>query len=220
MARTGYREQDLNDNEVKSVKADFSMHFRPWANTFEIILQHKIGLGNTIYQGANRYALKNFFMNQSKIEVKGKNFFVRGYMTAENAGDSYDMRFAAWNVNRAWKSDQTWFGQYAGAFVQATLAGQSPEVAHSIGRATADTDRFLPGSAEFNDALKTISNNPDLTEGAKFKDQSKLYHSDVNYNFKDIIKFAEFQLGGSYRQYEMNSDGTIFTDYDGPIRYD
>ena len=220
VARTGYREQDMNDNEVKSVKADFSLHFRPWANTFEIILQHKIGLGNTIYQGANRYALKNFFMNQTKIEVKGKNFFVRGYMTAENAGDSYDMRFAAWNVNRAWKSDQTWFGQYAGAFVQATLAGQTPEVAHSIGRQTADAGRFLPGSAEFNDALKTISNNPDLTEGAKFKDQSKIYHSDVNYNFRDLVKFAEFQLGGSYRQYELNSDGTIFTDFDGPIRYD
>ena len=220
VARTGYREQDLNDNTVKSVKADFSLHFKPWANDTEIVFQHKIGLGNTIYQGANRYSLKNFFMNQTRLEVKGKNFFVRGYMTAEDAGDSYDMRFAAWNVNRAWKDDRTWFGQYAGAFVQSTLAGATPEQAHAAGRATADTGRFLPGSTQFNNALATISADPSLTTGSKFQDQSKIYHSDVNYNFRDIIKFAEFQLGGSYRQYELNSNGTIFTDFDGPIRYD
>jgi outer membrane receptor protein involved in Fe transport len=220
VARTGYREQDLNDNTVKSVKADFSLHFKPWANDTEIVFQHKIGLGNTIYQGANRYSLKNFFMNQTRLEVKGKNFFVRGYMTAEDAGDSYDMRFAAWNVNRAWKDDRTWFGQYAGAFVQSTLAGATPEQAHAAGRATADIGRFLPGSTQFNNALATISADPSLTTGSRFQDQSKIYHSDVNYNFRDIIKFAEFQLGGSYRQYELNSNGTIFTDFDGPIRYD
>ena len=118
VSRTGYREQDLSDNTIKSIKADFSAHIKPFANDFEIILQHKVGTGNTIYQGANRYFLKNFIMNQSKVEVKGKNFFARAYMTTENAGDSYDMRFAAWNVNRAWKADNIWFGQYAAAFAQ------------------------------------------------------------------------------------------------------
>lgn len=220
VARTGYREQDLNDNTVKSVKADFSLHFKPWADDNEIIFQHKVGLGNTIYQGANRYSLKNFFMNQTRLEFKGKNYFARFYLTAEDAGDSYDMRFAAWNVNRAWKDDRTWFGQYAGAFVQSTLAGATPEQAHAAGRATADIGRFLPGSTQFNNALATISADPSLTTGSRFQDQSKIYHSDVNYNFRDIIKFAEFQLGGSYRQYELNSNGTIFTDFDGPIRYD
>ncbi|WP_293875290.1 TonB-dependent receptor [Flavobacterium sp.] len=220
VARTGYDERDLNDNTVKSVKADFSLHFKPWADDNEIIFQHKVGLGNTIYQGANRYSLKNFFMNQTKLEFKGKNYFVRGYMTNENAGDSYDMRFAAWNVNRAWKDDKTWFGQYAGAFIQSTLAGATPEQAHAAGRATADTGRFLPGSPEFASALASVIADPNLVTGSKFKDKSKLYHADVNYNFKDLIKIAEIQLGGSYRRYVMNSDGTIFTDYDGPIKYD
>ena len=220
VARTGYKEQDLNDNGIKSVKADFSLHFKPWADDNEIIFQHKIGLGNTIYQGANRYALKNFFMNQTRLEFKGKNYFVRGYMTDENAGDSYDMRFAAWNVNRAWKDDKTWFGQYAGAYIQSTLGGATPEQAHAIARSTADTGRFLPGSPEFINALATVTADPNLVTGSKFQDKSKLYHADVNYNFRDIIKIAEIQLGGSYRQYVMNSSGTIFTDYDGSIRYD
>ena len=74
-----------------------------------------------------------------------------------NAGDSYDMRFAAWNVNRAWKSDATWFGQYAGAYIQSTLGGATPEQAHAIARSTADTGRFLPGSPEFTNALATVT---------------------------------------------------------------
>ena len=47
-------------------------------------------------------------MQQHKLEFKGKNFFVRGYNTTEDGGKSYDMTFAALNINRAWKSDAQW----------------------------------------------------------------------------------------------------------------
>jgi outer membrane receptor protein involved in Fe transport len=42
----------------------------------------------------------------------------------------------------------------------------------------------------------------------------------MNYNFKDLINFAEIQVGGSFRRYIMNSEGTIFTDFDGPLSFD
>lgn len=220
VSRTGYREQDMSDNKIKNVKADFSLHFKPWsAKNVEFILQSKIGTGNTIYQGANRYYLKNFYMNQNKLEIKGDNFFWRVYMTDEDAGDSYDMRFAALAVNNKWRDNSTWFGTYAGAYIQSTLAGQSTANSHMLARMAADAGRFLPGSADFNRALATVTDDPNMKTGAKFIDHSKLYHSDLNYNFKNQIKFAEIQLGGSYRIYEMNSEGTIFTDFDGPLKY-
>jgi outer membrane receptor for ferrienterochelin and colicin len=248
VSRTGYKEQDLNSNKIESVKADFSLHFKPWATTtggasdIEFILQHKLGFGNTIYQGANRYALKDFYMDQTKFEVKGKNFFARAYMTTEDAGNSYDMRFAAWNVNRLAKSDTNWFTDYAKAFqLSSALLGLNASQASSYARNFADTNvspafplapnvdplnpsapngpRFAAGSAQFNNALQSVIADPDLTKGAKFIDESKLYHGDVNYNLKDIIKFAEIQVGGSARQYVMNSKGTIFTDYDGTLKY-
>jgi len=240
VSRTGYREQDLTDNKIESVKADFSLHFKPWANDFEIILQHKLGFGNTIYQGANRYSLKDFYMDQTKIEVKGKNFFVRGYMTTEDAGNSYDMRFAGWNVNRLAKSDVGWFTDYATAFqLSSAVMGSNTTDASAIARNYADNNilptqiqglpqfangpsgsaRFVPGTPEYENALAAVISNPDLTSGAKFQDESKIYHADANYNFKDLIGFAEFQAGGSIRQYELNSKGTIFTDFDGPITY-
>jgi len=242
VSRTGYFEQDINDNSIESVKADFSLHFKPMKDDFEIILQHKLGMGNTIYQGANRYRLENFIMQQTKFEVKNRNFFVRGYMTTEDAGDSYDMRFAAWNVNRSWKSDQEWFTNYATAYQLAGATGLATTAQQqaAIGRQYADYNvlpaglsglpqfatpptgsaRFMPGSGQFANALATVIQNPDLTQGAKFIDHSKLYHADANYNFKELTDVVEVQVGGSFRTYELNSEGTIFTDYDGAIKYD
>lgn len=242
VSRTGYREQDLTDNKVKSMKADFSAHIKPFADDTEIILQYKIGTGSTIYQGANRYALKDFLMQQGKFEIKGKNFFGRVYFTSEDAGNSYDMRFAGWNVNRLAKSDKNWFTDYGTAFqLSSAVLGFNANDAANYARNFADYNvapglgltpnidplnpsaprsaRFEPGSAQFNNALTTVTSNPDLTQGAKFIDHSKLYHSDINYNFRDLIKFAEIQVGGSWRKYIMDSEGTIFTDYDGPIDY-
>ena len=220
VSRTGYNEVDLTNNKAANTKIDFSFHLRPLGDErLEVIWQSKFGFGNAVYQGANRYYLNNFYMSQHKLEIKGKNFFVRGYTTTEDGGKSYDMQFTGLNVNRAWKSDNTWFGQYAGAYVQSTLAGQTPENSHIIARGVADTGRFIPGTPEFQNAFNQVIANPDVLSGSKLVDNSKIYHSDVNYNFKDIIKVAEIQVGGSYREYQLNSHGRIYTDAKGPIYY-
>jgi iron complex outermembrane receptor protein len=220
VSRTGYHERDLTDYNAESVKFDAALHYRPWGNDFEIIYLGKIGVGSTIYQGANRYAIKDFFLQQHKLEVKNDNFFVRGYITDESAGNSYDTRFTAININRMWKPDSQWFGEYAGAFIQGTLMGMSPDQAHALGRQTADTGRYEPGSDAFNSAFNTVTNDPDLATGSQFKDASQLRHVDANYNFAHLTSdIAEIQVGGSFREYKLNSFGTIFTDFDGPITY-
>ncbi len=223
VSRTGYNEVDLTDNKVRNAKVDFSLHLRPFGNeNLEVVWQSKFGFGNSVYQGANRYYLNGFSMQQHKLEFMGKNFFVRGYYTTEDGGQSYDMLFTGLNINRSWKPDATWFGQYAGAFVQSTLAGATPTQAHAAARTVADTGRFLPGSPEFQNAFNQVTSNPDVLSGSKLVDNSKIYHSDGNYNFKDLIKFAEIQVGGSYRRYDLNSFGRIYTDTPqfGGIKYD
>ncbi|PQJ76745.1 TonB-dependent receptor [Polaribacter glomeratus] len=219
VSRTGYKEVDLIDYSAKSVKFSGAVHYRPFGDDrLEVIVNSKFGTGNTIYQGGQRYSIKNFYLAQHKLEFKGKNFFVRGYTTNENAGDSYNTLFAALNINRAWKSDAQWFQQYAGAYL-----GSVPGVeasSHAAARTFADTGRFMPGTPEFEEAYQSVIANPDLKTGAKFRDETKLYHGDVNYNFQDVTDWAEVQVGGSYRRYELNSFGNIFTDSDGPIIYD
>lgn len=219
VSRTGYEERDLTNYNAESIKADWGLYYRPWGDDFEIQYVGKVGSGNTIYQGANRYNIKNFFLQQHKLELRNDNFFIRGYVTEDKAGDSYDMVFTGININRAWKDDSTWFGEYVGGFLQATLAGATEQQAHQVGRQTADNGRVLPGTEQFKNLFNQVTSDPDLNTGSKFQDNSKIYHSDVNYNFGHLWDWAEIQLGGSYRQYALNSFGTIYTDTDGPINY-
>lgn len=221
VSRTGYEEMHLMNYNAESMKFSAMLNYRPFGDDrLEFIWNSKIGRGNTIYQGLNRYSIQDFFLAQHKLEVVGKNFFVRGYLTAEDAGDSFDTRFAAININRQWKDDSTWFGQYVGAFVQGTLGGLLPGQAHAIARQTADTGRLVPGTPGFQSAFDKVTSDPNLLTGSRFVDRTRLYHVDANYNLRDEIDWAEFQVGGSYRMYSLNSQGTIFTDYDGAINYD
>jgi outer membrane receptor protein involved in Fe transport len=221
VSRTGYNEVDLTDNRVKNAKIDFSLHLRPFANeNLEIIWQSKFGFGNTVYQGANRYYLNGFQMQQHKLEFTGKNFFVRGYFTTEDGGNSYDMLFTGININRAWKPDSTWFGQYAQTYVVSTLGGATPTQAHAAARNVADTGMLVPGTPAFQSAFNAVTSNPDVLSGSKLVDNSKIYHSDANYNFRDLVKVAEIQVGGSYRRYDLDSKGRIYTDKNSSIKYD
>lgn len=224
VSRTGYNERDLTNYNAESVKADWGVYYRPIKDSdFEIAYVGKVGSGNTIYQGANRYNINNFFLQQHKLEIRDKNFFVRGYVTEDKAGDSYDMVFTGININRLWKSDADWFGDYIATYAGIELSGNplglSEQQKHDAARAAADTGRYLPGTPQFKNAFNKVTRDPDLSTGSKFQDNSKIYHADANYNFSDIIKFAEIQVGGSYRKYKLNSFGTIYTDNDGPIDY-
>ena len=219
VSRTGYEERDLTDYNAESVKADWGLYYRPWANDFEIAYVGKVGTGSTIYQGSNRYHIDGFFQEQHKLEIRNNNFFLRGYMVADKAGDSYDMTVTGIQINRAWKSDQQWFQEYIGTFASATLGGATQDQAHAAARAQAESGRFEPGSPQFNAALQKSINDPELTTGSKFQDESKYYHVDGNYNFSHLWDVVEVQVGGSFREYNLNSSGTIYTDYDGTIPY-
>ena len=219
VSRTGYNERELTNYNAESLKADWGIYYRPWGDDFEIQYVGKMGTGSTIYQGTNRYNIDNFKQNQHKIEVKNDNFFLRGYVVSDDAGDSYDMVFTGVNINRAWKDDSQWFGEYVGNYVAATLGGATNEAAHAAGRAAAESGRFEPGSAGFKQAFKESVNDPDLSTGSKFQDASKYYHVDGNYNFSHLTDFADIQVGTSYRRYSLNSSGTIYTDFDGAIDY-
>ncbi|OSY88901.1 membrane protein [Tenacibaculum holothuriorum] len=226
VSRTGYREKDLVDYRANGLKFDASLHFRPFGNEdLEIVWNSRYNRGdNNIYQGTNRYTLKDFLLQQHKLEFIGKNFFVRGYYSENDAGNSFDTRFAAINLNESWKSNNRWFAEYIGAYARA-FTGNIPNVpannaqaAHLAGRTAADTGRLVPGTAQYQAALNTVSS--DVAGGVKLLDRSAFYHADANYNFRDVIEWAEIQVGGSYRLFNLNSQGSIYTDANSRISFD
>lgn len=221
LRRTGWREQDLIDNyDAKSIKGDVALHYRI-TDKLEALYNYRFGGGSSVYQGSQKYALRDFTQEFHKLEFRSSNFFVRGYVTATNAGDSYNMAALGGLVNeRISPTASQWAPTYGQTYVLA-MQGYVPGVpagnsyaAHQAARAQADAGRPAVGSAEFNDLVEAVRNDYFQRDpaGAKFIDNSRLFHGEFNYNFADKISFAEIQLGGNARRYSLFSDGTIFNE--------
>lgn len=220
VSRTGYNESDLVDYNSYNLKLSGALHYKITPKT-EASLTANWGTGTTVYTGADRYSLKNLRMGQYKVEVKGQNWFARVYTIQENSGDSYTANTAAIAINRAWKSDQSWFQTYTGIYAAAALGVSGtvvpPAAAHQAARNAADQGRFLPGTAAFQHALDSVTNVSISKGGAKFADKSALYHAEAQYNLSDYVKVADVLVGASFRRYSLNSQGTIFADTTGAI---
>ncbi|MCW3116597.1 MAG: hypothetical protein JWM28_679, partial [Chitinophagaceae bacterium] len=55
--------------------------------------------------------------------------------------------------------------------------------------------------------------------GGLFLDRTDLWMTEGQYNFSNVIKFAEVLVGGNWKQYVLNSEGTLFADKPGqPIK--
>ncbi len=110
--RTGYNESDLVDYKAENMKLGAALHYRLNPET-EIIAASNFGTGTTIYQGDNRYSLKNILFFQNRIElVKKDKYFIRAYATNENSGDSYDAVYTALLLQNQAKTDADWGKDY------------------------------------------------------------------------------------------------------------
>ena len=88
--RTGYWERDIVDYDTKNLKASAALHYLINPD-LEVVLASNFGTGTTVYQGDNRFSLKDILFFQNRLELRKKNdFFIRAYATNEDAGNSYD----------------------------------------------------------------------------------------------------------------------------------
>lgn len=222
VSRTGYKESDLVDYETQSLKTSAAIHYR-FNKTVEAVAQVNWGTGTSVYTGSDRYSLRNFSIGQYKLELKGEDFFIRGYTTQERSGDSYISSILGSYINEQSKASQTWFPQYIGNFIGAELNPAVTEAqAHGMARAAADQGRFEPGTAAFETTKNNIINNTISSgKGARFDDKTNLYHYEGMYNFSNAFNnVVEFQVGSSYRKYQLRSGGTIFDDLNRKIDID
>ena len=72
---------------------------------------------------------------------------------------------------------------------------------------------FEPGTARFDSLFSAITARPntDPDGGTRFIDRSALYHAHGEYNISNSF-FREWKVGGNYRLYRPQSEGTIFRD--------
>ncbi|MCE3283542.1 MAG: TonB-dependent receptor, partial [Chitinophagaceae bacterium] len=230
VSRTGYNESDLVDYDTYNARVSGGLYYKITEN-IEASLIANWGTGTTVYTGADRYSLKNLKMGQYKLEFKGKSWMVKGYTTQENSGDSYTATTAAVAVNNAWKSNLNWFQQYTGTYGAARLglipnpsapgtflpAFADPQ-SHGTARNQAESGRYLPGTAQFDQAFNAAINTPISKGGAKFADKTDMYHVEGQWNLSSYLdNVVDVLIGSHFRRYVLNSQGTIFADTTGTI---
>ena len=226
VSRTGYAERDLTNYDVYSLKLNGAVHYRI-TNGVEAIYALNVSQGTANYTGSSRFMLNDFRLTQHRLELRGRNFFVRAYSTAENSNNSYNTRSLGQLINRTWvrdlsgnvvspdKADATWFARYSAAYTgQATgVPAQSNEAARSF----ADQGRYVPGSAEFGREKDRYIGIAGI-QGAGVLSQSALYHVEGLYDFAPYIKAVNLQAGGNLRYYAMETNGTLFEDKENKVR--
>ena len=220
VSRTGYEEKDLANYGVYSTKLNTALHYKI-SESLEAIYQVNYSQGTANYTGSSRFALNDFKLIQNRLELRGSNFFIRGYSTAEQSNHSYNTRSLAQLINRTWvrdlngnvvtpdKADATWFKRYTAAYTGKinNITGQD----HTAARAFADQGRFAAGSSDFEQQKSKYIATAGLG-GAGVLSNSKLYHLDAQYDLSSSLKFINLLVGGSYRVYDMETNGTLFDD--------
>jgi outer membrane receptor protein involved in Fe transport len=226
---TPFEERDVVDYNAKNLKLNGGLFYR-LNDKLEISYLYNGGFGTSVYTGAQRYSLKNFSIGQHRLQLRGDNFYVRSYTTRENSGDSYIAEFLAKRLNdiRSGGNVSTWLGTYAihylrhlydNGYNDPNVDGSTVNIpvelqmaAHNYARNQTDTRFALaPGTPAFetakNQALQGV-----VPDGPSFQDATNMYHAEGQYDFKNQLKTLELQTGGSYRLYDLNSNGTIFDD--------
>ena len=178
--RRGYEERDLVDYDSDNLKVGAAFHYRlkpeqDYASP-ELILASNYSRGTTVYQGDNRFSLKNIQFFQHRIELrKQDHYFLRAYATHEDAGDSYDPYFTALKMQQFAKSNNQWRTDYINYWQQ----NVNPVIRQEEGFPRI-TD-FLGRPDEYRASIDAFINRPDIQEDLQaFHDDAQAFANASN----------------------------------------
>ncbi len=152
--RDGYNEEDLVDYNTRNLLLSGALHYKFYKD-HEIVYTSHYATGTTIYQGDNRFSLRDIKFYQNKLEVRKEGkYFIRAYATQEDAGRSFDAYSTAIILQNIVKSNTDW-GKNYNDYLSARL---SPLVAtwyfeNVGGKGLKLDERFPPGT---NDRINFI----------------------------------------------------------------
>ncbi|MDB5228758.1 MAG: hypothetical protein JWN78_2951 [Bacteroidota bacterium] len=213
----GYDEKYLTKDITYSAKLYSSLTYKI-TDKIQLSYTYKFNVGTGIYQGNNRAFLDNFRFNQHKIELTGKNFFVRSYLTHEDMGTSYDLVLTGINLGIAGipRVSANFLNAYLDSvkilsnnYSNAITSGQVSQLKGSAMQ-TAQLGWLKPGTQAFTDAFNKISSGTNRPSGSKYTSRSLIYHLEGQYNY--TYKFLDLNAGASFRYYKPRTKGQVFSD--------
>ncbi len=228
LRRTGYLEKDLVKPIVANIKFDVALHYKITPNT-ELSYGYRFGKMDGVFQRGNKVQLDNASVQNHKLELKGKNFFVRSYVSIENTGDSYNLKPLADNLQLTQSSNSVWGSKFKSVLQSSLNAGQDLATAMKTARVAADLGRVEPGTSAFDALRDTIIkiNNWDhinagiagapRTGGAWLLQKSRMYQTEAQWDLTNVVKIVNLLIGLDYRLYEVIPDGNNFVDFSRPV---
>ncbi len=228
LRRTGYLEKDLVKPIVANIKFDVALHYKITPNT-ELSYGYRFGKMDGVFQRGNKVQLDNASVQNHKLELKGKNFFVRSYVSIENTGDSYNLKPLADNLQLTQSSNSVWGSKFKSVLQSSLNAGQDLATAMKTARVAADLGRVEPGTSAFDALRDTIIkiNNWDhinagiagapRTGGAWLLQKSRMYQTEAQWDLTNAVKIVNLLIGLDYRLYEVIPDGNNFVDFFRPV---
>ena len=214
VGRTGYAERDVVDYHLQNLKGDFGLYFRPQKDV-EINYTYRGALIDNVYQRSNRFQLNNYTLQQHTLQFQSNQFQFKTYLTTENTGKSYNLRSAAENIDKAFKTDDNWFKDYTTAYNNSLNNNVSVAKAHHLARLAADAGRFQPNTTAFKEKLAELSDINNWDIGAALRVKAQLSHTEGVVYLDKFIKNAavnnfNLQVGFDYRAYIIVPDGNYF----------
>ncbi|RAK64139.1 TonB-dependent receptor [Hymenobacter edaphi] len=225
--RTGYYERDLTNPIVRNIKADASLHYK-LTDKLELSYGYRFGLMDGVFQRGNKIQLDGVTVQNHKVELRGQDFTLRGYVLVENTGDSYNLNPLALNLDLQNGSNAVWGGKFRTELQNQLAGGVGLADAMRQARTVADAGRAQPGTPEFEALKKQITgtNNWDsgvnvpgapIPGGAALTQRSHTYHADALWNLGSRVKFVDVVLGADARLYSVQPDGNNFVDFGRPL---
>ncbi|MFN8344422.1 MAG: TonB-dependent receptor [Spirosomataceae bacterium] len=215
VARTGYKETEVVDYHFQNLKGDAALHFRP-AKATELTYTYRIAYLNNVYQRSNRFQLANYLLQQHALQLRGRAFQIRAYVTSENTGQSYNLRSMAENIDRSYKSDNQWFTDFQTRFKQVQNS-LSLSDALKEARTFADAGRPQPGTEAFQNSLSRLQDINNWDVGAALRVKARLYHAEGQWNLTEgrlqhwhKQTGIDILAGFDHRTYVIVPDGNYF----------
>jgi len=212
--RNGLMERDLVDYDTRNLKLGTSLHYR-FQPDLELTYAFNFGNGTTVYQGDNRYSLKDILFFQNRIELARKQkWFVRAYATNEDAGNSYDAYFTALRMQEAYLGEQSWgnfYRNFFSAFAVPSIKQLEgyPDPSLPADEFSAQMDALIAANPEFfagwhdsiNRLVATAYEGPGLVPGTASFDS--LFQYVVSRDFNEggtrlVDRSALYHLQGEY----------------------
>ena len=225
IARTGYWDYDIVENDVYNTKLNASLNYKI-SDDVDISYDMKGGWGSFTNVGIGKFWNNNSGGINHGLTLNAPNLLLRAYIYNEgqnpfNNSDEdiqWDVRTIALELQNYSKPDDIWLADYKAAYdgeVSGITSGS-----HSHARDFADSEnsvadgefraRLVPGTEIFNTVYDSLIRRDKMRSPTRLNDNG-FYNLEIIYDLTDYVKFGGLQVGANFRQYDIGFHNGIMS---------